>query len=163
MSIESDIFQKGFYSSNGKYLTFDCHFLRSKLFNEYLFLKRKIVHSKVIVSKSECARQPFGTQGQNIYYRIVRIFTIFTFIFKKISSNTGAGKSRFTVVSTGNTTFTLVLLFNNYCIFHTNNCRPTFANPCIHDITITLICLFCMQCIAVNVYLIKWTFKCMYY
>ena len=40
------------------------------------------------------------------------------------------GKSRFTVVSTWNTEFILVLLFINYCIiFHMNDCKPTFAPP----------------------------------
>ena len=43
---------------------------------------------------------------------------------------TGWGKSRFTVVSMWNAKFTLVLLFFNYrIIFHTNNCKPTFAYP----------------------------------
>ena len=46
--------------------------------------------------------------------------------------NTGWGKSRFTVVSTQNMQFILVLLFINYfIIFHTNNYKPTFASPCI--------------------------------
>ena len=45
---------------------------------------------------------------------------------------TGWGKSRFTVVSMWHTEFFLVLLFINYCIiFHRNNCKPTFAPPCI--------------------------------
>ena len=30
-----------------------------------------------------------------------------------------------------NPEFILVLLFMNYIIFHTNNCKPTFAPPCI--------------------------------
>ena len=43
---------------------------------------------------------------------------------------TGWGKSRFTVVSTKNTEFILVLLFiNYYIIFHISNCKP-FAPPC---------------------------------
>ena len=41
-------------------------------------------------------------------------------------------KSRFTVVSTQDTEFILVLLFINYCItFLMNKCRPTFATYCI--------------------------------
>ena len=35
------------------------------------------------------------------------------------------------VVSTWNTEFIPVLLFINYCIiFHMNNCKPAFAQPC---------------------------------
>ena len=35
------------------------------------------------------------------------------------------------VLSLSNYCFRVVLLFNNYCIiFHTNNCKPTFAPPC---------------------------------
>ena len=44
--------------------------------------------------------------------------------------HTGWGKSTFTIVSTWNTGFILVL-FINYCIiFHINNYKPTFAPPC---------------------------------
>ena len=49
--------------------------------------------------------------------------------------NIGRGKSGFTVGSMQNTKFILVLLFINYCIFHTNNCKPTFAPACIKEIT----------------------------
>ena len=43
--------------------------------------------------------------------------------------NTEVSKSRFTVVSTQIKEFILVLLFINFCILHTNNCKPTFADP----------------------------------
>ena len=40
------------------------------------------------------------------------------------------GKSRFTVLSTKNTEFIIVLLFINYCvIFHMNNCKLLWPNP----------------------------------
>ena len=41
------------------------------------------------------------------------------------------GKSRFTVLSTQNTEFILVLFINYRIIFHMNNCKPTFAPPCM--------------------------------
>ena len=46
---------------------------------------------------------------------------------------TGRGKTRFTVVSTRNPEFILVLLLINYIIFHINNCKPTFAPTCIYN------------------------------
>ena len=47
-----------------------------------------------------------------------------------IKEYTGWGKSRFTVVSTWNTEF-IPASFFNYCIFHMNKCKPTFAPPCV--------------------------------
>ena len=45
---------------------------------------------------------------------------------------TGWGKSRFIVVSMQNTDFILILLLvNYYIIFCENNCKSTFAPPCI--------------------------------
>ena len=45
---------------------------------------------------------------------------------------TGLGKYRFTVLSTQNTEFILVLLCINYCIiFRMNICKATFASPCM--------------------------------
>ena len=50
---------------------------------------------------------------------------------KICSSAYEVGKGSFTVVST-EIQFILVLVFIHYCIiFHTNNCKPTFAPPCI--------------------------------
>ena len=44
----------------------------------------------------------------------------------------GCGRSRFTIVSMQTTGFILVLLLIHYCIiFHTNNCKPTWATPSI--------------------------------
>ena len=42
----------------------------------------------------------------------------------------GWGKSRFIIVRMWSTEFILVLLIF-YCIFHMNNCKPTFATPCM--------------------------------
>ena len=37
-------------------------------------------------------------------------------------------------MSMQNTEFILVLLLMNYCIgFHMNNCKPTFASPCMFN------------------------------
>ena len=50
----------------------------------------------------------------------------------KTQLHKGWCRSRFTVVSTWNTELILTLLFINYCtISHMNNCKPTFAPPCI--------------------------------
>ena len=44
----------------------------------------------------------------------------------------GVGKSRFTVVSTQNTElFLYYYFFLYYIVFHTNNCKLTFAYPCV--------------------------------
>ena len=41
------------------------------------------------------------------------------------------GQSRFTVVSTQNRVYSSIIIY--YRIFPTNNCKPTFAPPCICD------------------------------
>ena len=65
-------------------------------------------------------------------------------------------KSKFTVVSMQNTELILVLLFNNYCIiFHTNNCKPTFAHPVY---THTYVCVYIHIAISVCtcIYIYNW-------
>ena len=54
--------------------------------------------------------------------------------------NTELGKSRFTIVSMQNTEFSPVLLFIYYCVtFHTSNCKPMFASPCIKSDELILV------------------------
>ena len=52
-----------------------------------------------------------------------------------ICVNKGWGKSRLTVERTQNTELILLLFLTNYCIiFHSSNCKPTFAPPCIRHL-----------------------------
>ena len=44
-----------------------------------------------------------------------------------VFQNTGWGKRRFTVVSMRNKAYSIIKCI----IFHMNNCKPTFAPPCI--------------------------------
>ena len=62
------------------------------------------------------------------------------------------GQKWFTVVSTQNTEFILVLLFLYHgIIFHMNNYKPTFASPCIY--THTHMCSY-IQLISIFVYVL---------
>ena len=68
----------------------------------------------------------------------MHIFYICVYIY------TRWGKRRFIVVSMQTTEFILVLLFINYCIiFHTKNCKPPLAPPCVWQTRIHGALTFC--------------------
>ena len=56
---------------------------------------------------------------------------LFTFIYSHFT-NTGWGKCRFTVMSTGNTEFTLYYYLLIIVLFSIWTSKPTFAPPCIY-------------------------------
>lgn len=92
------------------------------------------VCEKVCDRESVSLGRCLGVRGQacitSVHALLVKARSDGHILTAREAGNTGWGRSRFTVVSTQNTEFILVLLINYCTILYTNNCKPSFVPPC---------------------------------